>query len=107
MLSRFVLIFFTCTDQIVSFPTGETAIPVETSINAGETIPYGISMVNALDIPNYVVGSDVKVCIIDSGYSIDHEDLPDGEHVTGRVVKNGYKQPRNATDWEEDAEGHG
>ena len=47
-----------------------------------EEIPYGIDMVKALNI-DYVAGSGIKSCIIDTGYDLDHVDLPDGSHITG------------------------
>jgi serine protease len=42
---------------------------------SGETIPYGIGMVQADQVSSVNVGNR-KVCIIDSGYYRDHEDLP-------------------------------
>ena len=39
-----------------------------------ETVPYGISMVQANQIS--APDTDLKVCIIDSGYSLGHPDLP-------------------------------
>lgn len=42
----------------------------------GEQVPYGITLVNALGgIPDYKVGSGIKVCIVDSGFDKGHEDL--------------------------------
>ena len=41
-----------------------------------EEIPYGIGMVEALGI-DYVADSDIKACIIDTGYDLGHVDLPD------------------------------
>lgn len=43
----------------------------------GETKPYGIQMVQADQLTD-INASNRKVCIIDSGYSINHEDLQDG-----------------------------
>ena len=40
-----------------------------------------------------------KVCIIDSGYDINHPDLPDGSKVTGRQL--------GAGPWNQDGYGHG
>ena len=50
----------------------------------GQTIPYGIRMTQADQLPNG--GSKAgnrKICIIDSGYDRSHEDLNDNGTVTG------------------------
>jgi subtilisin family serine protease len=50
----------------------------------GQDVPYGISMVQADQLPNG--GSRAgnrKVCIIDSGYDRSHEDLNNNGNVTG------------------------
>jgi subtilisin family serine protease len=63
-----------------------------------ETVPYGISMVQANQVsasPN----SGVKVCIIDSGYSLGHPDLPPLGVVNG-VDSLGLP-------WSQDGCGHG
>lgn len=39
-----------------------------------DSVPYGISMVRALDVQE-ATGSDVTLCIIDSGYGLGHPDL--------------------------------
>lgn len=46
-------------------------------VTGGETKPYGIQMVQADQLTD-INASNRKVCIIDSGYSINHEDLQDG-----------------------------
>lgn len=39
-------------------------------------VPYGIDMVQALDVPdNFIEGSNVTVCIVDTGIDIGHPDL--------------------------------
>lgn len=59
----------------------DVQIQVEKPLNnriqplSGEEAPYGISMVGALDVSDDLVGNRV-VCIIDSGYDINHPDLP-------------------------------
>ena len=70
----------------------------------GQTIPYGVSMVQAPDVwpspENNFVGSDgsgKKICIIDSGIFTGHEDL-DGVNL------NGYD---GNLPWGEDGSGHG
>ncbi len=70
-----------------------------------ETTPYGIKYVNALDIPSYNEESGIKLCIIDSGYAVGHEDLPnpnEGAPVTGTSNLCG-----TACNWKRDSIGHG
>lgn len=64
-----------------------------------EVIPYGIDLVKALDVSDEFV-EKMKVCIIDTGYDINHEDLPNGPNVGGN--DNGRSNP-----WGEDGNGHG
>lgn len=67
--------------------------------NLEEIIPYGISQVQALDLPDGAVGNR-KVCIVDSGYDISHPDLAnDPSIVTGT---SGTAGP-----WDSDGDGHG
>lgn len=64
----------------------------------GEQIPYGIDLVRALEVSDEFV-EDIKVCIIDTGYDITHEDLPDGSNVGGN--------DNLGNSWDEDGNGHG
>lgn len=48
----------------------------------GQLVPFGIPMVQADQLTN-VDASTRKVCIIDSGYDRDHEDLSANDNVTG------------------------
>ncbi len=106
-MSYHIMVLFTYKDQFVSLPQGEETFPVETSM-PGETIPYGIKMVNALDIPDYVDGSDVTVCIVDTGYTFGHEDLPNNDLVTGAFINGTLQKPfDDDEDWFEDEIGHG
>ena len=66
-----------------------------------EEIPYGIEMVEALGI-EYVADSGIKACIIDTGYDLGHEDLPDGTLMTGGGTCNNVP-----CDWNEDPHSHG
>jgi len=63
-----------------------------------EVTPYGITKVQALMVTDEHV-SNRKVCVIDTGYDIEHPDLPNGNHVTGSTG--------NAGDWNKDEYGHG
>ena len=72
------------------------------SRNLAEQIPYGITMVRALDVDDQYVGNR-RVCVVDTGYDVTHEDLPKastGSSVTGTDGVNGVP-------WNEDDHGHG
>ncbi len=65
-----------------------------------QTVPYGITMVQADQLSDALAGNR-KVCIIDSGYSLQHEDLaPNSSVVTGTNVA-------GTGNWFEDSCGHG
>ncbi len=66
-----------------------------------ESVPYGISMVQADQVPDLDTG-EMTVCIMDTGYSLGHEDLPT-ENVTG---SDGYDE-FDSGNWFEDGHGHG
>lgn len=67
---------------------------------AAEVQPYGIAMVQA-DKVEGIVGSKSKVCVIDSGYSLGHEDKPNESVVTGTDDLSG------SGPWSQDGSGHG
>ena len=65
-----------------------------------QIVPYGIPMVQADQLSDALAGNR-KVCIIDSGYSLQHEDLaPNSSVVTGTNVS-------GTGNWFEDSCGHG
>eukprot|EP00804_Cyclotella_cryptica_P017255 CCRYP_016809-RA/>CCRYP_016809-RA protein AED:0.04 eAED:0.04 QI:91/1/1/1/0/0/2/114/510 len=65
----------------------------------GQLVPYGIQMVQA-DLLAGTDASNRKVCIIDSGYNLGHEDLPsDSNIVTGEDM--------GIAPWAYDTESHG
>jgi serine protease len=68
--------------------------------STGETTPYGISMVQADQIAAGSGVGQAKVCVIDSGYFVGHEDLPPAGLVTGADNSGTGK-------WTEDQCGHG
>lgn len=70
--------------------------------NLAETTPYGIGHVQAEDVPDANSGSR-KVCIIDSGYDRNHEDLPDDPALVTGVSFVGNRFPW----YEDDNGGHG
>lgn len=50
----------------------------------GQLVPYGIGMVEADQLPNGASrAGNRKICIIDSGYDLAHEDLNNNGNVTG------------------------
>jgi serine protease len=66
----------------------------------GQTIPYGVMMVQAPQVwDEGHTGVGRKVCIVDSGYYRDHEDLPTLPNASG------YSQV--GTPWYTDGYGHG
>ncbi len=65
-----------------------------------ETVPYGIQMVDA-DLVSDAAAGNTTVCIVDSGYAIDHADLPDDP---ARVAGAGNAR---TGDWRHDGCGHG
>ncbi|WP_158683699.1 S8 family serine peptidase [Pseudoalteromonas sp. T1lg22] len=66
-----------------------------------ESTPYGISMVQADQVSDALTGN-MKVCIMDTGYDLGHEDLPN----TGVTGDDGYDN-YNSGNWYEDGHGHG
>jgi serine protease len=72
------------------------------TVVAGETVPYGIQMVQANLISAPTAGNR-KVCIIDSGYSQQHLDLKDA--ATGDVTAN--TTDTGSGTWDQDSCGHG
>jgi serine protease len=70
--------------------------------SGSEVLPYGIQMVQADKITSPNAG-DRKVCIIDSGYSDQHDDLRDytGTDLTAKTTDSG------SGTWNKDSCGHG
>jgi len=65
-----------------------------------ETVPYGINSVKALDVDDSSI-SNQKVCIVDSGYDINHPDLQSSRSiVTGKNFS-------GSSNWDTDENGHG
>ncbi|NOU52227.1 S8 family serine peptidase [Pseudoalteromonas sp. JBTF-M23] len=66
-----------------------------------ESIPYGISLIQANQLPD-VGAANRKVCIMDTGYTLGHPDLPHA-NITG---DDGYGE-FDSGNWFEDGHGHG
>ena len=71
------------------------------TLSTGETLPYGIQMVQA-DLVSSSNEAAKKVCIIDSGYSQQHFDLRDADaSITQKTTDGG------SGTWDRDSCGHG
>ncbi len=66
-----------------------------------ESTPYGITMVQAQQLSDTLTGNQ-KVCIMDTGYTLSHPDLPN----TGITGSDGYGA-NNTGNWYNDGNGHG
>lgn len=78
-------LFDTSASSSVEIATGE------------EIVPYGISMVKALLVSDENIDNR-KLCIIDTGYDLAHEDLPKGDITGSRYA---------GQIWSKDPNGHG
>lgn len=67
-----------------------------------ESMPYGISMVQADQVSDSLTG-DMTVCITDTGYSLGHEDLP----TSGVTGDDNDGNGNDSGNWFEDGHGHG
>jgi subtilisin family serine protease len=67
----------------------------------GETLPYGIQMVQA-DLVTSLDAANRTICIVDSGYAQQHEDLKDV--TTGEVA---FEADSGSGGWDHDTCGHG
>lgn len=66
-----------------------------------EDTPWGIERVAALSVSDEFV-SNQKICIIDTGYDLGHEDLPGAPEVVS-----GYSGELSPYPWNQDGVGHG
>jgi len=84
-------------DEKVGFPGPEKMDPQDVSLQ-GESVPWGITMVEA---EHFELGADpVKICVVDTGYGLGHPDLPTNTHgVSGTDTSSGS--------WDFDGHGHG
>lgn len=71
---------------------------------AGETLPYGIQMIQADQVATTDANSQ-KICIIDSGYSEQQEDLKD--FASGDISYTGTGIDAGSGTWNMDSCGHG
>ena len=69
-------------EDVKRYPLAGTTPSTGTTYATGQLVPYGIKMVQADQVSDSLAGNR-KVCIIDSGYSLGHEDLDTSPNVTG------------------------
>jgi len=70
-----------------------------------EQVPWNIRAVQADQVQPGPYAHEIKVCIIDTGYDIDHPDLPGPDTVQG-TDSTKYSN-RAGNQWDEDGRGHG
>ena len=80
-------------------PSSTDIRPAATS-GSTQVIPYGISAVKAVGLVG-VPNAGIKVCVIDSGYDLGHEDKP------AKPIVSGQDDPAGAGLWTRDPSGHG
>lgn len=80
-----------------------------------ESTPYGIQYIKALEVSDSQV-SNQKLCILDSGYDLTHEDLPKEEEgekdskISGESLISDTlycDSPQGQCPWDKDTNGHG
>lgn len=80
-------------------PSSADLLPAAGS-GSQQVIPYGLQLVQAQGLAgNRKAG--IKVCVIDSGYDMGHEDKP------RRITVSGTNDPNGTGPWDQDGDGHG
>ncbi len=86
-------------EDVKRYPLAPLTVPSAAPYAAGQLEPWGIRAVQADQLPQGdALTANRKVCIIDSGYALGHEDLPGSARVSGY---NGNLA------WNQDGDGHG
>ena len=70
-----------------------------------EDVPYGITMVESEyvnDKPDPVGAQPITICVVDTGYDLGHEDLPNSDHGV-----DGYSPYGSGELWDVDGNSHG
>lgn len=80
-------------------------IPTSFINNTGSNATWAVNMVQAPLIEDNQADAQ-KVCLIDTGYDINHPDLPSGPNITGEV-SNTLRVDYDLGEWSTDAYGHG
>lgn len=71
-------------EDVKRYPFAGTTPSTGAPYLSGQLVPYGIKQVQADLLPSGDANTaNRKVCIIDSGYDRNHEDLPKGTNITG------------------------
>ena len=83
-----------------TYPASQGDIDASIGASSAAEVPYGITMVQALNVPDDNISvSGMTVCIADTGYDIDQKDLQT-LNVVGRSFIDGQS-------WSVDGHGHG
>ena len=73
-----------------------------------EQVPWGIRAVQADQVTPGPFASEIKVCVVDTGYDPDHPDLPGRDAVTGNdSVEFENSNKHSGLEWDVDGHGHG
>jgi subtilisin family serine protease len=83
-----------------SLPSGADRGLDDHGMTSPQIVPYGVPLVQADQLTGNT-GAGIKVCVIDSGYDITHEDKPKSPPVSGTDDLDG------AGPWTEDGSAHG
>ena len=86
--------------MVHALPSGADRVIKVDGNSSPEVVPYGVAMVQAEGFQGNT-NSGIKVCMIDSGYDINHEDKP------GYGVVDGTDDTGGSGPWTEDGSGHG
>jgi hypothetical protein len=69
-----------------------------------ENTPYGITMVKSAQLPPLNGNDLIKICVVDTGYGLNHPDLPNAQQQQGL---SGYSPYGSGELWNVDGHGHG
>lgn len=92
--------YFLISYYAILFVDSKVYLPVQQA--QAEQVPWGINAINALDVSDEYA-NNTKICIVDSGYDLGHQDLP--STATGAIITG---QDNGVDLWYKDgSSGHG
>lgn len=93
--------------QLSGLSSTNQYVPTSHFLNStsGSNATWAVNMIEAPLVDDSQSGSQ-KICLIDTGYDINHPDLPSGPNITGEV-SNTLRVDYDLGVWSEDAYGHG